>query len=178
MKRYLNIFKQILIWLFIIVLQLGFISSLKYPFYNFSLLLTSLSFFIIFQKKDDFLYLVIFIAFILDIYLFETFGFFLIALVLSSIILKFIQINFLTTKSFYSILSLNSVFILLFNIIFRFLSMFVSFFSVKTNWYLFSFSFWSDLFFQFLFNFLITFILFNFMRITTKRFRSDFLKSN
>lgn len=176
MKEYLNIFKQVLFWLVIIIIQLGFISSLKAPFYNIPLLLICVSLFVIFKKKSNFLYWLIFIGFLLDIYSFDTFGFFTISLFASAGILKFIQINFLTTKSFYSILSLTSLYLFFFNIIFRFLSMFVSFFSVRTDWFLFSAFFWRDLFFQLLFNFLITMIFFYFTKLTSKRLSSDFLK--
>jgi hypothetical protein len=177
MRKYLNIFKQALIFLVVITIQLGFISSLKVPFYNIPVLLIFVSFFVIFQKDNKFLYWVVFIGFLLDVCSFDVFGFFMVSFVISSVILKFIQINFLTTKSFYSILSLNSLFILFFNIIFRFLSMFVSFFAVETNWFLFSFPFWRDIFFQLIFNFLITSILFYFTKLTTKKFSSGFLKS-
>ncbi len=176
MREYLKIFQQVIFWLLIIVIQLGFISSLKAPFYNIPLLLVCFSFFIIFQKKNNLLYRLIAIGFLLDIYSFDIFPFFTVSFLVSAVILKFIQVNFLTTKSLYSILSLTSLYLLFFNIIFRFLSMFVSFFSLKINWFLFSSIFWQDIFFQLLFNFVITIIFFYFTKLTSKKLSSDFLK--
>jgi|AntAceMinimDraft_4_1070372.scaffolds.fasta_scaffold07044_4 hypothetical protein len=176
MKKFLKIIAQIFFWFFLIIFQVSFISSLSYPFYNLPVFLVVLSFFLIFNKGSYVLIILVFSGFLLDSFFFYQFGLFLMSLLISFFILKFIQTNFLTNRSFYSVIILSLLFIVFFNLIFNLIDFFLYLFSLDNNFFLFKLSFWQDFFYQVLFGLILSIIFFYVISSKSKNLRSNFLE--
>lgn len=175
MTRVLKIITQIVFWFFLIIFQISFISSLGLVFYNIPLFLVVLSFFIIFHKDKQLILILFFSGFLLDMFFFYQFGLFTVSLLLSYYILKFLQTNFLTNRSFYTVIILSLLYVILFNLIFNFLDFFIFLFTSSTQFFLFKFIFWQDLFYQLLFALILSITFFYAMNSMSKNLKSDFL---
>ncbi|MCF7819931.1 MAG: hypothetical protein K9M44_00465 [Candidatus Pacebacteria bacterium] len=176
MSKYFKIIAQLLLWFFLVIFQISFISSLNFPFYNLPLLLSALSFLIIFKKDNQAIWLVFLVGFIFDIFFFYPFALFTLSLVVCFGILKFLQVNFLTNRSFYSVLALSLFFILVFNLVFNLFYFILNLTSAEINFFLFQATFWQDLAYQLFFAFILEVIFFYAISLKSRGLRSDFLE--
>ncbi|HEX9664739.1 MAG TPA: hypothetical protein VGA49_02850 [Patescibacteria group bacterium] len=104
-RRFLNI----IILVLLIIFQVSFINNLVFPFSQLNLILSFLIFLI--MTADIYLTLKIALAlgFLLEFYSAVNFGFILISIFLTLILLYLLFINFFTNKSFYSLMILGLI---------------------------------------------------------------------
>jgi rod shape-determining protein MreD len=168
------IFKALLI-LGLLILQLAFISGLPGQFANVNAVLVLVLLIMAFGDFREALIWSIAVGALLDMYSYAPFGLNMFCLVLALLVANFLQINFLTNRSLYSVLALSMVASLVFELFALMIYWVAGFFSdFKTNVDL-GFNFWLDELSKILANMVLAFLLFHLLSFVSRRFRPIFL---
>lgn len=108
-------FANLLLIIFIALLQVSFFSSFSYPANQINLILTVLIFVLFLADFKASLYFAIGCGIILDLYSLSFFGFFASILLLTIFIVYLLFKNFFTNKSLYSLLVLGILGVIIYN---------------------------------------------------------------
>ncbi|PLX20907.1 hypothetical protein C0584_03935 [Candidatus Parcubacteria bacterium] len=103
---YLKIFLNILLIVFLALLQASFVSALPSPFANINILLVVLVYVLIVGSFEiSFIYALSF-GFLMDMFSFMSFGSHIFGFLFSIVVANFLLVNFFTNRSFYAFLAL------------------------------------------------------------------------
>jgi cell shape-determining protein MreD len=160
---------------FVVLMQNSFIGALDHPFRHFNLLLSVLIFILFFFD----LRLALLSAFVagvfMDLISFNFFGFYLLLLFLSVLVVWYILKNWLTNRSFYTLLALLFLVIVFYN-----LAAIIALYLAGAS-YSFMFlirpAFWSTIFYQIIWSGLFALITFNLSASLSKRIKPFFLEN-
>jgi hypothetical protein len=114
-------------------------------------------------------------GFWLDLFSFSFFGFYIINLLLTLLLVEWISVSWLTNRSFYSFLLINILALISYNFSSGLLFYFFNF--EAGGFFLFQASFWISLAYQALWSLIIVFLTFNLSALVTKKLRPVFLGS-
>lgn len=158
----------------IAIVQFSFIAVLPSFWRQLNLVLIVMIFILFFFDSPTALAAALISGFWLDIFAFDFFGFYLLALSLTLILAHWLATTWLTNRSFYSFLLLMLASAVAYNLITGFLRYF---FTVETGtFFLASGAFWLALLYQAGGNFLSALLLFNIVGMATQRLQPFFLE--
>lgn len=160
---------------FLTVIQISFFGNFGFYFGSFNLVLATL---VILLFLIDFKGLIFFSlgsGFILDLYSSLPFGLFMVSLFLTAAILEIFLFNFLTNRSFYSVVSLGFLAVILFNSWFLIISALTYLFGWSD--FYFDFRSWPRLLYQLINISIILIIIFFIVNALSKKFKSNFIRS-
>ena len=130
-----------------------------------------------FSGFPKFIFWSLYAGLLVDVFAFGFFGLFMITFLVTTLIVYFLQINFLTNRSLYVALTLIALGTLVFNFSFQILELILGFFSSSSqSIFLFSGFFWQELLYQLIFHSVLAVIVFYFFSFTTRRFRPELLE--
>jgi hypothetical protein len=155
--------------------QLAMIKALPYPFNSLNLVIISLAFVLLFTDWSSALWWSFGVGLMLDLYSFAPFGLNLLSLVITLLVTNFLLINFLTNRSLYSIVILNGVAYLVYEIIIHSLYLSLAFWVGNQLPIVFDFNFFSGQLFGLLLNLISALILFYFLNFVSRRYLPFFL---
>lgn len=162
-------------WL-ISILQLSFINSLPGFWSQINLVFLSLSFILFFLDLNNSLMFAIILGLFLDFFSFEPFGFNLSLILLSILILHLLLVNWLTNRSFYSLVVLSAAAIIISRLLGALILMITSAWGPDQAIFVFLHWFWwRQMLWQILTSFILTLLLFNLMNILSYRLKPFFL---
>jgi len=175
MKNWQKWLVGVLASIFIFVVQITFVESFDSVFVSFNLILAVLAILTLLTEFRRVAIFVILTGVLLDIYSNLPFGVFLITLFAVALILQLLYLNFFTNRSFYALILLGLITVVLYKTIFLALSGFVfvigisPFFSIS--------GFWIDLAFQILGMVIILAVAYVAINKLSKNFKPIFLRS-
>jgi rod shape-determining protein MreD len=161
--------------------QLSIIKALPYPFNAVNLVIISLVFVLLFADWRSALWWSFGLGLMLDLYSFAPFGINLLGLAGTLLIVNFLLTNFLTNRSLYSVLILNTVAYLVYEIIIYALYFGLVFLTGGQLPLVFDLNFLSGQLYGWLLNLIVAFLLFYFLNFASRRYLPFFLirkKSN
>lgn len=162
-------------WL-IAITQLSFIDSLSGFWGQINLVFLALTFVLFFLDLNNALVFAIILGLFLDFFSFHTFGFHLSLLLLSVFILHLLLINWFTNRSFYSLVALSAIAIIISRILGAIILMITSAWGPDKAIFVFLHWFWwRQMLWQVLTSFILTLLLFNLMNILSYRLKPFFL---
>jgi len=174
MKRIWQILILSLVVSFFVLIQFSFISSLPNPFCQFNLVLVVLIFILFFLDFRLSLISALVAGFWLDVVSFNFFGFYLLILFATLLLAQWILKNWLTNRSFYTLISLMLSLTFFYNILAAVILYIAS--SDPGTFFLWQAHFWTTLAYQILWSFLAALILFNIAVASSKKIRPFFLE--
>lgn len=159
---------------FFTLLQFSFISALPDPFRQFNLILIILVFALFFLDFHISLISALVAGFWLDVMSFHFFGFYITIFFLSLLFAQWILKDWLTNRSFYSLLAIMAGSTIFYNILaaailYMFSADYTAFFLVQKN-------FWLIVAYQLVWSFLSSLVLFNLATLVSKRVKPFFLE--
>lgn len=169
---------QIIILFFIIsfltILQFSFISALPDPFRQFNLALIVLTFILFFLDLKIALISALIFGFWLDVLSFYFFGFYLLIFFITLLLAQWILKNWLTNRSFYTLIALMVGLTIFYNIFFALILYLVS--ADYNTFFLVQSRFWITLAYQSAWSFLAALVLFNLATLVSRRIKPFFLE--
>lgn len=172
---YLKIIVTSILILFLVIIQVAFISGLPTYFSNFNVVLVMLVMILGFSSFKNALLWAVAVGFLWDMFSFSLFGLHIFALVASVFLANFLLENILTNRSLYTFLALTVAVSLLYEFLVSALTFLLAIFfnqSLSSN---FPANFWVDEFFKVLVNMALAFVLFYLISFFSKRFKPMFL---
>lgn len=159
---------------FFSLLQFSFISALPDPFRQFNLILIMLIFTLFFLNFQIALIAALVAGFWLDVMSFNFFGFYILIFFLVILLAQWVLKDWLTNRSFYSLLAIMTGSTIFYNIFtglisYLFSADYATFFLIRRN-------FWLIVAYQSLWSFLSSLILFNLATMVSKRVKPFFLE--
>jgi len=115
---YLKIIGFIFVVLIVSFLQVSFVASLPLYFNGLNLMLVYLLFSLLIYEFEITVYLAAGLGLVMDIYSFSFIGSYIACLIIGVAMINFLQKNFLTNRSLYSLLALFSIFYIYFRLYF------------------------------------------------------------
>jgi hypothetical protein len=175
---YLRLFTNIFFIIFLSIFQIAFISALPAWFNNINFLILILIFILSFKGFLYGFWWAFGTGLILEIYSFFPFGIHIFSLMCAIMVANFLLINFLTNRSLYSYLAISLSAIFVYEFLFYFLNLFISYFNSTNFFFNFNKNFILDKFSVLLINAFIMVILFYFVNFISKNFQPVFLIRN
>ncbi len=174
-------YKKILFYFLIIFLlsawQISLINSLPSWFSNLNIILLALVYAVGLSKKVFIWCLVVFAGLFLDFILFSPFGLYLLGIMITTLVIHFLHINFLTNQSLYTYIALTGFAVIFFRI-WSYLFYTISYFLLDDNNYIvFNNVFWLNQLSAIILNIILTTIVFYFLTFISKRLTPVFLVS-
>ncbi|MFZ4631903.1 MAG: hypothetical protein ACOYL8_01690 [Patescibacteria group bacterium] len=172
-----NIWQMIILILFIsffVLLQFSFISALPNPFRQFNLVLFALIFILFFLDFRLSLVSALIAGFGLDLVSFNFFGFYLLIFFCTLLLAQFILKDWLTNRSFYTLLTLMVGLTFFYNILAALILYLVS--SDYSAFFLWQSHFWLIVFYQIAWGFLVSLLMFNLLSFLSKKIKPFFLE--
>lgn len=162
-------------WL-ISILQLSFLDSLPGVWSQINLVFLSLSFVLFFLDLNNALVFALMLGLFLDFFSFNPFGFNLSLVLLSVLALNLLLVNWLTNRSFYSLVVLSAAAIVVSRILGALILMFASAWGPDKAVFVFLHWFWwRQMLWQILASFVLTLLFFNLMNMLSYRLKPFFL---
>jgi len=176
LRRGLIIFFLGLAALFIVIIQLSLLNTLPGILGQINLVLLALVFVLFFVNFDEALVLALALGLFLDIFSFAPFGFNLIILLGSAVVLNILLRNWFTNRSFYTFIALAVAAVIIFNFLAVLFTLLVSalgqgkliFLPIYLN-------FWRQMLWQILSSLLSALLFFNLMSLVSRRLKPFFL---
>ncbi len=172
---YTKVIANILLIIITTAIQISFISGLPVFLNNFSLVLVILVFILALGNLKLSLWWAIGIGFLLDIFSFLPFGVLLISLSLAMIIVNFLLTNFFTDRSLYSFFALITLFTLFYEFILNIINYFIMSFDSEVILFIINKNFWSNLFSQVVLNLIAVLIIFYGINFISNKLKPAFL---
>ncbi len=173
-KRIWQIFILFFSLSFLAWLQFSFVSALPDPYRQLNLVLIILTFILFFLDFYTALLSALMAGFWLDVLSFHFFGFYLIIFLSTLFLAQWVLKNWLTNRSFYTLLALMVGLTIFYN--FLAAAILSLFSSGLDTFFLFQSHFWITLAYQSLWSFLAALILFNLATLASKRIKPFFLE--
>lgn len=174
MKKYFTIIFYIAIIFLVVLLQLSLVNSLPYIFSRINIVLLSLIVFLFFLDFRTVVFLALGLGLLSDIFSFQFFGFYSLALVLTIFLADFLLANWFTNRSAYSFLALTFFTTLFYNFVLYSLFYFSHFLS-EQGFFLWRINFWAGLGLELFWNAVLIFLFFWVMNLTTNKLKPVFL---
>lgn len=175
-KRGLIIFSLGLAALFIVIIQLSLINSLPGIFGQINLVLFALVFVLFFINFNQAITLALSLGLFLDIFSFTPFGFNLMILLGSALVLNILLRNWFTNRSFYSFVALAAAAVVIFNFLATLLILIISVLGPDKIIFLPGhLNFWRQLFWQLLAALVLALVFFNLASLISRRLKPFFL---
>lgn len=174
LKRIWQVLVLVAVISFFVLLQFSLISALPNPFRQFNLVLVVLIFILFFLDFRLSLISALIAGFWLDVISFNFFGFYLLILFATLLLAQWILKNWLTNRSFYTLISLMLSLTFFYNLLAATILYLVS--ADSGTFFLWQSHFWSTLAYQILWSFLAALILFNIAVASSKKIRPFFLE--
>jgi len=159
---------------FLALLQFSFVSSLPNPFRQINLLLIILVFILFFLDFRVASISALVAGFWLDVMSFNFFGFYIIIFFICLLLAEWILKNWLTNRSFYSLLVIMVSTTFFYNILAA--AVLYIFSTDYTVFFLWQKNFWLTVAYQSIWSFLLALILFNLAALISKRIKPSFLE--
>ena len=157
----------------LVILQVTFLSAFGAYFAGFNLVLAGLIFLFFLVDFAKIVFFIIFAGILLDLYSSLPFGIFLVSLFVAAIISEIIIFNFLTHRSFYSVLSLGLIATLCFNS--SFLILVTAAYLLGLSDFSISGGFWLELIYQIINIGLLLTAMFFLTNSLSKKFKPNFI---
>jgi cell shape-determining protein MreD len=174
MKKIWQYFFYALLVLILVFLQLGFVNTLAYGFNRINLVLLTLILLLFFSNVRVSLGVMLAVGFLLDLFSFNFFGIYMIALAATVVLADSLLANFFTNRSTYSFLALTFITGVAYNFFLYFLIYLTKFLEERT-FFLFSGSFWLGLVIELAWSLGAIMLFFAVMGLTTNRLKPVFL---
>lgn len=110
------------------ILQISFFSSLDFPFSNVNFILPLLIFLVAFRNSTNVYFLSLWSGLVLELYSLFPFGIIILSLLLTLITISFLFRRFFTSRSFFSLVSLACLGVIIYNMSVIILTSFIHFF--------------------------------------------------
>ena len=157
------------------IIQISFLGNFGVYLKSFNLVLAALVILLFLVDFKSLIFFTLFSGFILDLYSSLTFGLFMISLFLTALVLEIFLFNFLTNRSFYSVISLGLLAVILFNVIFLAISSAIYLFGLSD--FYFNLRSWSSWLYQLLNISIILTVIFFIVNAFSKKFKPNFIRS-
>jgi rod shape-determining protein MreD len=174
LKNIWQIIILVFILSFLVLLQFSFISALPNPYRQFNLILIVLLFILFFLDFRVAVISALIVGFWMDIISFNFFGFFLLIFFSVLWLAQWILKNWLTNRSFYSLVVLMVSMTVFYNLLAAIILYLVG--SDYNNFFLLQSHFWLTLVYQSFWSFIAALILFNLAALLLKRIKPFFLE--
>lgn len=172
---YSKIILNIILILFLVIIQLSFISGLPAGLNNLNLILVILIFILGLVNLDFAVWWTVGVGLLLDIFSFTPFGVYLLCLCLIMIVADFALTVFFTNRSLYSFLALISLTTAVYEILLTTIGYLVELMSKEGTGLILNQSFWLSKLSQLSLNLIAAFVIFYFISFISKRLRPVFL---
>ncbi len=173
-KRISQIIILVFVVSFLALLQFSFISALPDPYRQFNLILILLTFILFFLDFRVALISALVAGLWLDVLSFHFFGFYLIIFFSTLFLAQWILKNWLTNRSFYTLLALMVGLTVFYNLLAAIILSLIS--SSHSTFFLLESHFWLTLAYQSIWSFLSALILFNLAGLLSRRIKPFFLE--
>jgi len=157
------------------IVQISFLGNFGVYLSSFNLVLAVLVILLFLVDLKGLIFFTLFSGFILDLYSSLPFGLFMISLFLTALVLEMFLFNLLTNRSFYSVISLGLLAVILFNIIFLAISSAIYLFGLSD--FYFNFRSWPSWLYQLLNISIILTVIFFIVNAFSKKFKPNFIRS-
>jgi len=172
---YSKIFLNLILIIFLVICQLSFIGGLPWLFNKLNLILIVLIFILGLKDLKTALWWSIGVGFLFDVYSFSPFGFYLISLLFTVLVINFLLTSFLTDRSLYSFLALTFFATIFYEFFLNLIIYMGNFFIARTNFFILTREFWANISVQIILNLLTVFILFYVVSFLSQRLKPVFL---
>lgn len=161
--------------IFIVSFQVSFLGNINKFLANFNIVLAVLVVLVSLVDYRNVLFFSLVSGFLMDVYSGLPFGIFMGSFFLMSVVLEILFLNFFTNHSYYSLISMGLISIIIYNIIFVAIRWMI--YIIGAADFLVGTGFWLDFLYQIISIFLIITFLFWLINTLSKMFKPTFLKS-
>ena len=160
---------------FLTIIQISFLGNFGIYLSSFNLVLATLVILLFLVGFKSLIFFALLSGFILDLYSSLSFGLFMVSLFFTALVLEIFLSNFLTNRSFYSVISLGLLAVIVFNTVFLTISSLAYLFGLAD--FYFNWQSWPRLVYQFINISIILIVIFFIVNTLSKKFKPNFIRS-